>query len=200
MAYKRKTKTCRNCRVRKLYCEFYTTDNGCGQRCFKSICKVCDNKTREKRLVAQHKKFGKSLARKKREKLYLKKRALLRRIKENWHKEIYVNSRRSDKAKKFRNNLTKEFIENKISKGCSYCGEKRLRMTLDRIDNNRGHTRKNVRSACIRCNYARRDMPYAAWLHLVPRIKEARKRGLFGRWTGRIEKRKRAGGLGPNRL
>jgi hypothetical protein len=58
-------------------------------------------------------------------------------------------------------------------------------MTLDRIDNKRGHSRANVVPACIRCNYARRDMPYAAWLCLAPGLRVALEQGLFGEWTGR---------------
>jgi len=57
-------------------------------------------------------------------------------------------------------------------------------MTLDRVDNTCGHIQSNVVSACVRCNYMRRDMPYAAWLKLLPMIKQAREEGLFGTWTG----------------
>ena len=108
-----------------------------------------------------------------------------RRTRKNIEKFIYEDSRRSDKKKGFTNNLTKEFIKEQIAKGCSYCGETELRMTLDRIDNDLGHTKKNVVPACIRCNYARRSMPYEAWLCLKPGLRRARKQGLFGDWTGK---------------
>lgn len=81
--------------------------------------------------------------------------------------------------------LTKQEIEQLIVRGCDYCGEKSLRMTLDRIDNSKGHTRENVVPACIRCNYARRNMPYEAWLCLVGGMRQAREKGLFKDWTGR---------------
>jgi hypothetical protein len=58
-------------------------------------------------------------------------------------------------------------------------------MTLDRKDNSKGHTQDNVNAACIRCNYARRDMPYGAWLFIVKGMREARMSGAFGTWTGR---------------
>jgi hypothetical protein len=58
-------------------------------------------------------------------------------------------------------------------------------MTLDRIDNDKGHTEDNVVPACIRCNYTRRSMPYEAWLVVAKGMREARERGLFGEWTGR---------------
>ncbi len=81
--------------------------------------------------------------------------------------------------------LTKAEIEQLITRGCCYCGETELRMTLDRIDNHLGHKRDNVVPACIRCNYARRNMPYEAWLCLRDGMRRARELGLFKDWTGR---------------
>jgi hypothetical protein len=99
---------------------------------------------------------------------------------------VLTDSRREDKKNGRKNDLTKEFIEQVIANGCLYCGEKKLRMTLDRMDNKKGHTRKNVNPACIRCNYLRRNIPYIAWLRIAPAIRAARKEGLFGDWTGRV--------------
>jgi len=71
---------------------------------------------------------------------------------------IFSDSRRTDKKAQRENNLTKEFIATEIAKGCAYCGESKIRMTPDRIDNSLGHTQGNVVSACLRCNYTRKDM------------------------------------------
>lgn len=60
-----------------------------------------------------------------------------------------------------------------------------LRPSLDRIDNQKGHLKTNVNLSCIRCNLLRQDMPYDAWLMLVPTIRLIRERGLFGQWIGR---------------
>lgn len=99
---------------------------------------------------------------------------------------ILYDSRSWDKKKGFEgNDLTIDFIVRSISKGCVYCGEDRLRMTLDRVDGTLAHTQDNVVVCCIRCNYLRGSMPYAAWLHLVPSIKEARDKGLFGDWRSK---------------
>ena len=98
---------------------------------------------------------------------------------------ILWEARRSDKSRGLCCDLSKEEIETLIANGCSYCGETQLRMTLDRIDNSKGHILSNVVPACIRCNYARRDMPYEAWLCLVEGMKRARELSLFGGWTGR---------------
>jgi len=99
---------------------------------------------------------------------------------------ILKDSRKSDRKYGRENNLTKEFIADEISKGCSYCGDSEIRMTLDRIDNDQGHTQDNVVSACIRCNYTRKDMPYKAWLVVARGMREAREVGLFSGWTGRV--------------
>lgn len=100
---------------------------------------------------------------------------------------ILIDSRRSDKKNGRPNDLTTDSIRGAIESGCFYCGEQHLRMTLDRIDNQQGHTCKNVVGACIRCNYLRRDMPYKAWLKIVPAVRSAREEGLFEDWTGRIK-------------
>ncbi len=98
---------------------------------------------------------------------------------------VWTDSRRFDLRNNLENDLTKDFIREMLSKPCIYCGETQLRMTLDRIDNAKGHMRANVVAACLRCNYFRRDMPYEAWLHIVPSLREAREMGLLGSWTGR---------------
>jgi len=96
---------------------------------------------------------------------------------------ILWDCRASDKKKGLTgNNLDREFIQEQIAKGCQYCGGRTLRMSLDRIDNSKAHTKENVVPCCIRCNYMRGSMPYEAWCHLVPAVREAHELGLFGDW------------------
>lgn len=97
---------------------------------------------------------------------------------------ILKDTRNSDQKKGFENDLTREFVDCAIRQGCSYCGELSIRMTLDRIDNQRGHTRDNVVPACYRCNMIRGNMPYEAWLNVVPAIRDTKEKGLFGLWVG----------------
>lgn len=104
---------------------------------------------------------------------------------ENTPRWILEDSRKSDKLKNLLNNMDVVFIANTIQNGCHYCGETKLRMTLDRIDNDKGHTKDNVLPACIRCNYMRRSMPYQAWDHIKTSVRSAKELGLFGDWTGR---------------
>lgn len=99
---------------------------------------------------------------------------------------VWVDSRRSDRKKGLENDLTKDFIRAALAQPCRYCGETHLRMTLDRIDNDKGHLMSNVVPACLRCNYTRGNMPYEAWLCLLPGLREAREKGLFGSWVGRM--------------
>ena len=109
----------------------------------------------------------------------------------NREKYILRDSRKSDKRKGFVNDLTIEIIREIIANMCFYCGDDELKKTLDRIDNNKGHTIDNVVCACIRCNYLRRDMPYEAWLKLSLALKNIRELGLFGDWIGGMNKRKK---------
>lgn len=62
-------------------------------------------------------------------------------------------------------------------------------MSLDRIDNKVGHLKTNVVAACIRCNYFRRDMPFAAWKIIVPAMRKARKMGVLKGWNCGIHSR-----------
>lgn len=109
----------------------------------------------------------------------------LRRI-ANPAKAIFADARLFDRKKGFHNDLTLDAIETLISNPCLYCGETKLRMTLDRKDNATGHVLSNVNPACVRCNFIRNSMPYEAWLYLAPRVREARLLGVFGGWTGRF--------------
>lgn len=84
-----------------------------------------------------------------------------------------------------------------IQEPCVYCGEDQIRMTVDRIDNEVGHVKGNIVSACERCNYARRDMPYQAWQVVAKAMKEAREKGLFGSWTGGIHRRHKLAEVSP---
>jgi hypothetical protein len=95
---------------------------------------------------------------------------------------VVKDSRSTDKKLCRENDLTLEFVKDLLGRGCQYCGETDMRMTLDRIDNSLGHTQQNVVPACIRCNLVRRDMPYEAWSLVATAMREARKNQLFGGW------------------
>jgi hypothetical protein len=106
-----------------------------------------------------------------------------RRRKLNRVRTLVLDCRKADRRKGRENDLSEEFVEESLSRGCAYCGEADLLMTLDRMDNAIGHTTVNVVAACERCNFVRRDMPYEAWLVVAPAMRRAREAGLFGTWT-----------------
>lgn len=172
-------RTCRKCDTEKPESEFYT--NGKYRR---RSCKTCDNEARRKRPQPNYS----NEAMEKRRGYW--KRYLLRQKQErkdgvNTEYYIWRDSRSSDRKAGRDNDLTKEFISEQISKCCIYCGETTIRMTLDRIDNDVGHTMSNVVQSCIRCNYVRGNMPYEAFVVVARGMRRARKKGLFGTWTGR---------------
>lgn len=109
---------------------------------------------------------------------------------------ILYDSRGNDKKYNRENNLTLDFIRNILTDAkCSYCNVGDCRLTLDRINNNLGHTIDNVVVSCIDCNVIRNDMPYEAWLHIVPSVKTAKNLGLFEGWTKFLNRSKKVNGI-----
>ncbi len=99
---------------------------------------------------------------------------------------ILQDCRSSDRKKGLPgNNLDIAFVTTLISSVCTYCGCDTLKMTLDLIDNGLAHTKANVNPCCIRCNLIRGSMPYAAWLIIVPAVRQAYVAGYFGDWRSR---------------
>ena len=155
------------CRVCESHKESALMKTLHGKPCL--ICRLCDNKNR----VERYKKTPRSRAR--RDRINAKARGW-RKDRLRVDKQILKDSRGNDKKKNRKNDLTHEFIRLEIMKGCSYCGDIDCRMTLDRID--------NVIPSCVRCNYIRRDIPFDAWMVMVPSVREARIKGLFRSWDG----------------
>lgn len=113
-----------------------------------------------------------------------------RKLGQNMAKWFVADSKNNDRNRKRENNLTVGFVKEMISRGCSYCGENEIRIGLDRIDNSIGHLVTNVVAACCRCNIIRGDMPYQAWLNIVPAVRQTREAGLFGSWLPPIARKR----------
>ncbi len=112
-----------------------------------------------------------------------RKAASRRRRRQYVHTVICQDSKKNDKRHgRVGNDLDRGFVAEIISGGCAYCGATTGRMTLDRIDNLLAHTKQNVKPACVRCNHIRNDMPFSAWMRLVPVIRELVNEGAFGDW------------------
>lgn len=108
---------------------------------------------------------------------------------EHMARYVLMEARKRDKSKGFLTTITLQDVELMLKEPCLYCGDTLMRITLDRIDNGLGYLVENVVPACIRCNYARRDMPYEAWIrYFAPAMRSARESGAFGSWIGRARR------------
>lgn len=170
---KMEQKVCRNCLLTLPLAKFEYLRGNKSKTYYRNICFSC-------RAVLQNFRNRNSETYKKRSKESQKK------YRENPTKRAYiicVDSRRSDKKRGFFSDIDVEFVKEQISHGCYYCRSASITITLDRIDNTQGHTKDNVLPACFRCNTLKGDMPHAAWLRLVPTIKDIVEEGLFGDWN-----------------
>lgn len=61
-----------------------------------------------------------------------------------------------DQKRGFDFNLNRDFLNDLISKPCTYCGDTKM-IGADRIDNFKGHTKDNVLPCCFTCNVTRGD-------------------------------------------
>lgn len=175
-------KNCRSCGLEKDEEEFHFRNRAKGIR--HSFCKQCTLtklKDRISRMTPEQREVYK------RNDITKQKRRRLNRA-----TAILVDSKSSDRKRGLYFNLTRGFVESAISKPCSYCEDTDCDMTLDRIDNRKGHSMDNVVPSCARCNMIRRDMPYEAWLVVSRGMKKARVSGLFGDWTGTIHHKRLA--------
>lgn len=164
-------KVCEGCGRDETQVGFETVRSG-GRERKRGVCHTCRENAKRERHPDRAKNAKDRKA----------KNALSRRQKDP-ATTIVTDSRSIDKKKgRPGNDLDKEFVQTLIDQGCSYCGSTGLRMTIDRIDNSKAHTKDNVAPACLRCNYIRNDMPYEAWLRLVPTVKELVQEGAFGNW------------------
>ena len=96
---------------------------------------------------------------------------------------IYQNAKREDRYAGRECTITRLEVGELVKKPCDYCGVKDKKMSIDRMENEIGHTKDNTVPCCLRCNTMKRDMPLAAWLAIAPAIRRARKKGLFGDWV-----------------
>ena len=173
------TKICRVCSKNKPISDFAEWARGHKRR----VCKSCYSQDRATKHRADRKDPQKNLA------VNTQRRAWRQNPK---HRPtvIFQDTRNGDRKKLgATNDLTKEFITRLIKDGCRYCGETKLQMTLDRIDNSLPHNRNNVLPACIRCNLIRHELSFQCWMHIVPSIRSAKELGLFDGWINKFARK-----------
>lgn len=72
-----------------------------------------------------------------------------------WASRIISGYRKTDRAKDYTFDLTKDFVLSHLDSSCAYCGD--VISGFDRIDNSLGHTQANVLPCCATCNLVRMD-------------------------------------------
>lgn len=193
------TKKCTRCHIIKQLDQFYWVSGK--RKRYESRCKACHGQVKSQQLAKRESRNISLLcARKDKANSWARR---WRKNPANRARVICIDSRSSDRKFGRAYALNPELVQALISQPCAYCGSTDLMMTLDRKDNAIGHVPTNVVPCCVRCNYVRRDMPYAAWCVVYPSMRKARETGAFGGWTcgvhsrGRVAQQVDAAGLNP---
>lgn len=175
-------RTCKKCLKLLDDSSFYLIKKPSGKAYLRRICKICHPRRSDPEAYMRYID-------------YFKKRntelAELRSSGKQRERFILQDSRKADKLRGLSCDLDIEFIQQTIAHPCAYCGASpdEVVMTLDRIDNGRGHTKDNVVQACDNCNITRGDMPHIAWLVVASGMRAARQQGLFDGWNRRKSKK-----------
>ena len=169
------TRICRLCRQELPTTAFMVNRTG-SREYLKTACKTCENISRTdraRRASPRVRTLAQNEERASRER---------ERRRDPVRRPYYIvqDARREDAKRGRENDLDEDFVDILLKTGCTYCTS--AATTLDRVENGLGHLKANVVPACARCNYMRRDMPYAAWLLIVPALKEAISLGLLDGW------------------
>lgn len=165
-------KICTKCKKEKELTDFEKQS----KNSYRKICKKCRNK-----ICYEQKKKNGAYERKK-----IKQKE---RRQDPKYRAYYVikDAKNADKQQRgLSNDLTVEYINTLIKKGCYYCQisfeNNKIKIGIDRIDNTLPHNSDDIVSCCTRCNFIRRAMPYDAWMLLVPSIRQAVNEGLLDNW------------------
>lgn len=86
-----------------------------------------------------------------------------------YNRESYAKNRSRSLVKHYKrydramgwgeNDLTESWFEDNINtKSCYYCGANNVPIGMDRIDNNKGHTKNNVVPSCQICNKVKNNI------------------------------------------
>jgi len=156
------TKTCSTCKLEKSIFKFKPNKLHTGEYILRAECRRCSRAFEKKYSdLSDEQKDGIRVA------------ARLRRANTKYRASHVLSHMRTRDANHGQIcDLDLATVKVLLSQPCSYCHRTLEKMTLDRKDNSLGHTRDNVVPACGLCNYVRMDMPYDAWLTLVPHVRE----------------------------
>lgn len=128
------------------------------------ICGRCQIREIEKKYYEKHKEEIKERSKiryteiKKSPKEYekMKKRSRIYAKKNHFTPKVKLNDYRySAKKRNLDFSLTLEDIKKLWNSNCTYCGTKILTIGLDRINNTKGYSLKNITPCCKDCNFAK---------------------------------------------
>jgi len=67
-------------------------------------------------------------------------------------------------------NLTKDYFKDNRNIGCYYCGDKMLRLGIDRVDSNKGYLKSNAVVCCGKCNVMKRRTTQQGFIEQCKKI------------------------------
>lgn len=153
-------KVCNHCKEEKDVSLFLKQVNGfsCNcKECTYALRKIRDDLRREE--INERKRFNKDHIR-----------------------EKYQAYKRHDKVHGVINDIDYEYVKEQLNNPCYYCESTDIMIGLDRKNSSLGHTKENCVPCCYRCNLFKSNIPYEAWMHIVEKVREAVKLGLFLDW------------------
>lgn len=166
-------KVCSKCKIEKDETEFYLNSRRSNTRCvYRSSCKECSKKNC-KEYYDKTPKYQKMKSKRYRSSSGFKEKYNIRKKRyQQTYKGVYWNYKGNAKHSGFEFKLTVQDFKNFEGQNCFYCGEKLVRVGLDRIDNNKGYTLENVNPCCSICNYMRRTQTQEEFIAKCIQISE----------------------------
>lgn len=144
-------KKCQICRISKSYNSEHFYRDKTKIYGFMHICKECYNKKRNKIPKIKYKTLlPEDQLKRNKEKV----KSFRKTIKGKCVSRA-KSYKKFDQERNYENNITNEDIFRILGTPCTYCGFPST--GFDRINNSKGHTRKNCVAACKDCNTARMD-------------------------------------------
>lgn len=116
------------------------------------------NKEKKAEYDRQYREINKEKLKEQNQQYYEANKEYIQEYKRQYYASVHGTFMKIKQSAKDRNlsfELTEDFIGNETDKSCFYCGEETTlekRNSLDRLDNSKGYTERNVVSCCGTCN------------------------------------------------
>lgn len=172
-------KICKTCKINKPYKDFPTYGNDKKRSVkYRPHCFSCKYKKAKAKETEKQKENKRKYLRD-----YHRKNPLNAKVK------AYQHSDRKRNTKSIKLKEARELIE--IS-NCFYCGEsEKIKLGLDRIDNNDGHHKNNVVVCCEKCNNILGDIPFKAKELLADGLRKIKQQEILIEWEIPTKRKKK---------